>query len=127
MSELTRGAKGPLSGMSPRVMEVVEFDGIRSGKTTTTVTGWDPTILTVESYIQNKIVTEPVTMPGDSGAALIDGDGHVLGFAFYTTGMNARPQHSAWIWAESVYRAHGLRAPRDDELTTSAVLAGRKS
>lgn len=104
-----RGAKGPLSGLSPRQMEVVEFDGMRSGKTTTRVVGWDPTILTMESYIQNKIVTEPVTMPGDSGAALIDGDGHILGFAFYTTGLNAQPAHSGWIWADSVHRAHNLR------------------
>jgi Right handed beta helix region len=108
-----RGARGPLSGVSPRQMEVAEFDGIRSGRTSTRVTGWDPTILTTESFIQTKIVTEPVTLPGDSGAALVDGDGHVLGFAFYTTGLNAQPAHSGWIWAESVYRAHGLRPLTD--------------
>jgi predicted outer membrane repeat protein len=106
--DLARGQKGPLSGVSPRQMEVAEFDGVRSGKTSTRVTGWDPTILTTESFIQTKIVTEPVTLPGDSGAALVDGDGHILGFAFYTTGLNQQPAHSGWIWAESVYRAHGL-------------------
>jgi Bacterial Ig domain len=110
-TDTVRGSKGPLSGLSPRQMEVVEFDGLRSGKTTTRIVGWDPTILTMESYIQNKVVTEPVTMPGDSGAALIDGEGHILGFAFYTTGLNSQPAHSGWIWAESVYRAHGLRSP----------------
>ena len=103
-----RGEKGPLSGVSPRQMEVVEFDGVRSGRTTTRVVGWDPSILTMDSYIQNKIVTEPVTVQGDSGAALVDAEGHVLGFAFYTTGLNAHPAHSGWIWADSVYRAHGL-------------------
>ncbi|HEX2295254.1 MAG TPA: choice-of-anchor Q domain-containing protein [Actinomycetota bacterium] len=108
-----RGAKGPLSGMSPRQMEVVEFDGMRSGKTTTRVVGWDPTILTTQSYIQSKLVTEPVTMPGDSGAALLDREGHILGFAFYTTGLDAQPAHSGWIWAESVFRAHGLRPWKD--------------
>jgi hypothetical protein len=112
--DVVRGAKGPLSGVSPRQMEVVEFDGMRSGKTATRVAGWDPTILTMESYIQNKIVTDPVTMPGDSGAALIDGEGHILGFAFYTTGLNSQPAHSGWIWAESVYRAHGLRPWKKD-------------
>ncbi|MDQ3914998.1 MAG: Ig-like domain-containing protein [Actinomycetota bacterium] len=103
-----RADKGPLTGVSPRQMEVVEFDGIRSGRTTTRVVGWDPTILTMDSYIQSKIVTEPVTVQGDSGAALVDGEGHILGFAFYTTGLNAHPAHSGWIWAASVYRAHGL-------------------
>lgn len=108
------GAKGPLRGVSPRQMEVVYFDGMRSGRTTTRVVGWDPTILTMDSYIQNKIVTEPVTVQGDSGAALIDGDGYILGFAFYTTGLNAHPAHSGWIWADSVYRAHGLTPLKDD-------------
>lgn len=108
------GAKGPLRGVSPRHMEVVTFDGMRSGRTTTRVVGWDPTILTVDSYIQNKIVTEPVTVQGDSGAALVDGDGYILGFAFYTTGLNAHPAHSGWIWADSVYRAHGLTPLKDD-------------
>jgi hypothetical protein len=114
VGEPARGQKGPLSGLSPRQMEVAEFDGIRSGKTTTRIVGWDPTILTMESYIQTKIVTEPVTMPGDSGAALVDGEDHILGFAFYTTGLNAQPAHSGWIWAESVYRAHGLRPGRKE-------------
>lgn len=106
-----RGLRGPLSGVTPRQMEVVSFDGIRSRLSETRVVGWDPTILTMESYIQNKIVTEPVTMPGDSGAALVDSEDNVLGFAFYTTGLNAHPAHSGWIWAASVYNAHGLRSP----------------
>ncbi|HEV2757652.1 MAG TPA: choice-of-anchor Q domain-containing protein [Actinomycetota bacterium] len=103
-----RGEKGPLSGVTPRQMEVVEFDGIRSGRSTTRIVGWDPTILTIDSYIQNKIVTDPVTMQGDSGAALVDRDGYILGFAFYTTALDAHPAHSGWIWADSVYRAHRL-------------------
>jgi hypothetical protein len=107
------GAKGPLSGVSPRQMEVVHFDGMRSGPTTTRVVGWDPTILTMDSYIQNKIVTDPITVQGDSGAALVDAEGHILGFAFYTTGLNAQPAHSGWIWADSVYRAHGLSPLKD--------------
>lgn len=107
--DAVRGARGPLSGMSPRQMEIAEFDGMRSGRRDARIVGWDPTILTTESYIQSKIVTEPVTLPGDSGAALVDGDGHVLGFAFYTTGLDAQPAHSGWIWADSVYRFHGLR------------------
>jgi hypothetical protein len=106
--EMSGRALAPLRGVSPRQNEHAEFDGLQSGRTSARVSGWDPTILTVEPYVQNKITTDAVTMPGDSGAALVGSDGSVLGFSFYVTGMSYAWPFSCWIWAESVFLAHGL-------------------
>lgn len=106
--EVSERALAPLRGMSPRQNEYAEFDGLRSGRTAAHVSGWDPTILTVEPYVQNKITTDPVTLPGDSGAALVGSEGFVLGFSFYVTAMSYGWPFSCWIWADSVFRAHGL-------------------
>ena len=57
---------------------------------------------------QLKVLTRADTNPGDSGAALLDSQDQVLGFAFYRTGLGAPIEFSAWIWAETVFNAHGL-------------------
>jgi hypothetical protein len=104
----SNGFKGPLSGVSPRMNEKAIFEGISSGKKTVTVTGWSPDLPFAYPFNQLKILTTPETDQGDSGAALIDNDDHILGFSFYRTGLGEPIEFSAWIWADSVFAAHKL-------------------
>ncbi len=108
-----RGKRGPLSGVSPRSSEHVQFEGITSGLRSAKVTGWNADIPFVHPDSQLKVITTAVTEPGDSGAALVNGDDHILGFSFIRTGLAVDPatelEFSAWIWADSVYKFHKLR------------------
>ena len=47
-------------------------------------------------------------MKFDSGAALTDEDGNIIAFSFYRTSINQKTEFSAWIWADSVFKAHSL-------------------
>jgi hypothetical protein len=96
---------GPLSGVSPRQNDKATFDGGASGAgKTAIIQGWSPDIPFVLPQSQLKVYTDPVTIPGDSGAGLLEpGTGHILGFSFYRTGVGSKPAFSAWIWAESVF------------------------
>jgi len=100
---------GPLQNVTPRQYETVSFDGLSSGPgVQTTVQSWSPDIPFVQRYNQLKVFTTDVTNQGDSGAALLDVLGNILGFSFYRTGLNAMPAFSAWVWADSVFSALGL-------------------
>jgi hypothetical protein len=106
-----RAATGALRGMSPREAEVATFEGVGSGPgpTETVVSGWDKGIpFHIEPWNRLRVLTPPITNQADSGAALLNKDGHVLGFAFDRTGFGEQPEFSSWIWAEFVYNAHGL-------------------
>jgi hypothetical protein len=96
---------GPLSGVTPGRGEDVWFDGVTSGRITTHVDGWTYELPWVPEGVQARIITPPVTEPGDSGAALMTQSGKVAGFAMYRTGFNYKSPHSAWVWAESVFSA----------------------
>lgn len=102
------GVKGPLSGQAPRQYDSVDFYGLKSGSKNSTVQGFSMEIPFVQPYTQLKVLTDPDTNPGDSGAALIDSDDHIIGFAFYRTGVGARVSYSTWIWADSVFKAHNI-------------------
>ena len=54
-----------------------------------------------------RVYTEPDTAHGDSGAALIDEDGYIVGFA-HSLSRYGPPKFSTWVWAEQVYMAHKL-------------------
>jgi hypothetical protein len=59
--------------------------------------------------VQSRVFTPPHTVPGDSGAALVDQSGDlVLGFSQNRSGFGAPNAHSGWIWAEAVFEAYGL-------------------
>ena len=100
--------KGPLQGTTPREFENCYFMNKLGDKTETNVIGWSPDILYFDPYNQVKVLTNPITNPGDSGSALIDSADNVLGFSFYRTEINAVKEFSAWIWAASVFKAHNL-------------------
>jgi len=55
-----------------------------------------------------RVYTEADTAKGDSGAALIDEDDHIVGFAYGRSPIDSPAQYSSWVWAEQVYMAHDL-------------------
>jgi hypothetical protein len=98
----------PLAGKSPR-NEDGKFSGLASGAGQTAfVQSWSPDIPIYEPRSQLKVFTDAVTNPGDSGAPLLDSDGHIIGFSFYRTMINKEPSFSCWIWADSVFQSHNL-------------------
>lgn len=103
-----RRCKGPLNGVTPRGGESVWFDGVTSGRTKTEVLGWTLELPFWIPGIQSRVLTPPVTEQGDSGAALVNKQGEILGFAKYRTGVNERAPHSGWIWAASVFATLNL-------------------
>ncbi|PZW37984.1 hypothetical protein C8P66_13816 [Humitalea rosea] len=103
-----RSVAGILSGMTPRQNETMSFEGSHSGPQQTIVRGWSPELPWVLQDMQMRVVTDRVTAGGDSGAALVDGDGHVCGFAYRTTKWGVKPEISNWIWADSAMQALGL-------------------
>lgn len=49
-----------------------------------------------------------MTARGDSGAALVDGSGHILGFAYSRSDASSPASYSTWIWAAAVLKKHEL-------------------
>ena len=115
-----RGGAGPMQGLVPRQHERVAFDGVGSGQSTTTVTAWDLSVLRGRPDLASKVYTAPDTVPGDSGAALIDSGDQIIGFAVHRSAFGEPIEYSAWVWADQVLDAHGARLWRasrpDDEL-----------
>jgi hypothetical protein len=103
-----RGLAGPLV-TPPAAYADVFFDGAESGPTPTrTHMSWDLCLLDPQPDEMCRIYTEPDTVPGDSGAALIDSADRLLGFAYRRSAYKSPVQFSSWVWAEQVCAAHGL-------------------
>ena len=101
---------GPLLGLTPRRGEQCDFERIASGRITTIITAWDHRIPWMKHpLLQLTVDTDPDTLPGDSGSALIDNNRCIVGFAFLRSGISNRWGFSSWIWAESVWDALGLQ------------------
>jgi hypothetical protein len=116
-----RGLGGPLRGMAPAPFQEVYFSGAKSGNSkTTTQVMFDPTILDVQVDQIARIYTDPGTVPGDSGAALIDQNDRILGFAHRRSSYGSKLQYSSWVWAEQVCMAHGLYGLGDRTGTLNA-------
>jgi len=103
---------GPLSGISPRSGQICKFSGITSGSGNATVTSWDPSIPYIGPQTglinMQKVYSTPSVNRGDSGAALVDAQGNVIGFAAFRTGVGFPVPFAAWIWAENVYYSHSI-------------------
>ncbi len=104
---LRYGLKGPLR-KTPRLNAPAFFDGAISGPTSTLITAIDLAIMDPRPEEMRRVYTEPATVPGDSGAALIDEDDCIVGFAHTRSGYGSPAKFSAWVWAEQVYTAHKL-------------------
>jgi hypothetical protein len=88
------------------------FAGAASGPRPkrTMITSYDMSVISPTPHSGGRVYTDPDTIRGDSGAALIDEDDHIVGFAVARTAFGARPEFSTWSWAEQVVIAHGLGA-----------------
>jgi len=98
----------PLVGVAPAVGGIMSFESVHRGKQSATITAVDIGIpWFTHSPNQVKVYTDPVTVPGDSGTALIDDyTDTVVGFCFWR--FVGPFSAGAWIWAESVFIAHHL-------------------
>jgi hypothetical protein len=101
------GLKGPLLSV-PRKFDPATFDGAKSGLQKVAFLDWDPAIVDPDPGEVVRVYTEARTQGGDSGAALIDGDDFIVGFARGTTGYKAKVHYSYWTYALTVYLAHNL-------------------
>jgi hypothetical protein len=110
---LTGIGRSGLLGFPPGEHRVAAFNGAASGRKETRIRGYDLSVLDPSPYLGSKVYTDPDTIPGDSGSALIDGDDHVAGFAVSRTALGAPLEFSTWSWAQQVLAAHGLAWPQD--------------
>jgi hypothetical protein len=105
------GRAGPL-GFAPQEHRAATFEGAASGRKQTMIRGYDLSVLTASPYLSSKVYTDADTVPGDSGAALVDHEDHLVGFAVSRTTFDAPFSFSSWVWAWQVLSAHGLSGPR---------------
>jgi hypothetical protein len=101
------GLRGPLRTV-PTAYQFATFDGAASGPKRVRVMDWDPSIVDPSADELVRIYTEADTRVADSGAALIDENDFIVGFARRVTGYNAPIQYSLWTYALMVYLAHHL-------------------
>lgn len=100
-----------LCGESPGTNERVSFSGFATKPypKQTVVNGWDFSVIYLRPHRSPRVYTPPVTMEGDSGAALVsERRGYLLGFSSYRTGLDEATPASEWAWSASVCMAHNL-------------------
>lgn len=97
----------PMTGLVPRVNETVTFNGTQ-GKVQTVVLAHTFELPWWHKGNQSRVFTKPDTLPGDSGAALLDEQDRIIGFAHGLSSHNVTVPHSDWIWGQAVYVMHDL-------------------
>ena len=103
-----RPSRGPLE-KAPRPNDVCSFEGSKSGLQKTIIIACNLELPAVDLEMQQTVRTNRDTARGDSGAALLDDDGYILGFAHRRSPANSNPTWSSWIWGRAVFEKHGLR------------------
>jgi hypothetical protein len=104
--------RAPLE-LSPRLYTSAQFAGAaRNEQISTMITAVDASLAIPQTMFATKVYTNPDTLPGDSGAALTDDLGRIIGFAAWRTGFGAEISFAIWIWAQQVFAAHNLRPPQ---------------
>jgi len=106
---LASGIMGVLSGRTPSQYSSAYFEGVTSGYTPTSISSHDAALLRNRPSVQLRVQTPADTNKGDSGTALIDGNGHVIGFAFEKSAYGEIPQITDWIWAANALAAIGVQ------------------
>ncbi len=99
--------KGPLT-LAPRLHEQVSFNGITSGIVICRVVGWSYNLPFLDPFVQPLVYTGAVTARGDSGAALIDSDLAIVGFAYSRSALGSHLEYSTWIWGSAVFTGLGV-------------------
>jgi hypothetical protein len=95
----------------PPLYRSAEFTGVSSGHKVTQITAVDLSVMDPQHYLGSKVYTSPDTIPGDSGAALLDENEWLLGFAATRSSFDASVGFSTWTWAEQVLSVHELQYP----------------
>ena len=106
--DLAGAGRSGLLGFPPAEHRLAAFYGAASGPKQTRIRGYDLSVLDPSPYLGSKVYTDPDTILGDSGSALIDGDDHIVGFAVSRTALGAPLEFSTWSWAPQVLAGHGL-------------------
>jgi hypothetical protein len=102
----SKTSHGPLK-MAPRSNDIANFTGcVRSGPAR--VVAFNYELPYIDPNLQQTVRTEQVTSQGDSGAALVDSNGYVLGFAHSRSAPSAPFAYSSWIWADAVFQKLNL-------------------
>jgi hypothetical protein len=101
------GLKGPLLTV-PVKFSTATFYGAVSGMKQADFLDWDPSIVDPVADEVVRVYTDAVTRVGDSGAALVDQNDFIVGFARGRTGLKAKVRYSYWTYALTVYLAHDL-------------------
>jgi hypothetical protein len=104
----TSSGRAGILDFAPQSYRSATFDGAASLHKETIIRGSDLSILAPSPFLSSKVYTDPQTLPGDSGSALIDHEDHIVGFAVSRTALGAAVEFSIWSWAEQVLAAHGL-------------------
>jgi len=103
------GRRGPRPTY-PALYSRHRFAGATSGPMEIQVTGADPGILADLPDRMHWVYTENAIGPGDSGAALVDSEDYVVGFAYGHSPLRAELSCAVWVWAAQVFDALGLRS-----------------
>lgn len=98
---------GPLR-LAPRQHELVTFEGAATPAGVTNIVAWNYELPYLDPNLQQTVRTDQVTSQRDSGAALIDSSGYLVGFAHSRSAANAVAAYSSWIWADAVFHRHDL-------------------
>lgn len=99
------GIQGVLSNRTPSQYDSARFEGATSGSRSTSIASHDAALLRRRPTVQLKVQTPADTNKGDSGSALIDSQGQVIGFAFEKSAFGEVPQITDWIWAANALAA----------------------
>jgi hypothetical protein len=102
-----RVSHGPLR-LAPRQHEPVTFEGAATPAGATNIVAWNYELPYLDPNLQQTVRTNMVTSQRDSGAALLDGSGFIVGFAHSRSAASAVAGYSSWIWADAVISRHGL-------------------
>lgn len=102
MSPLHRVRTKP-PGVSP-----ASFNGLTSGLRFTHINSTDAGLERRRASLQLKVQTPADTDRGDSGAALVDEENFIVGFAFEKSAYGEFPQITDWIWAANALNALDL-------------------
>ncbi|MFT7873110.1 MULTISPECIES: S46 family peptidase [Amycolatopsis] len=104
---------GGVLDVPPRIQVFASFDGARSGPTKTMVRSFDMRIMSEVRNTALCVLTDADTAGGDSGAALYDGDGKLIGFCSERTELGAPFECTSWVWARQVLNMMRLEPSKE--------------
>ena len=103
------GLNGLVDDRAPSEGERVWFEGSTSGAVVETrISSHDRGIGRRRASLQLRVQTRQDASPGDSGAALVDGDDRVLAFAKENSDFGEHPEFTDWVLAANALIGLGL-------------------